>query len=76
MTEETENLVLEHLRAIRSDIALLKSDLRALQAEQAAMRLELRAHTLRLDHIVEDTAEIKVRLDRIERRLDLTEPVV
>ncbi len=74
MTAETESLVIEHLRAIRADIALIKSDMRALQSEQAAMRLELRANTLRIDHLVEEMAEIKVRLDRIERRLELTEP--
>ncbi|SEQ39172.1 hypothetical protein SAMN05428969_2888 [Devosia sp. YR412] len=74
MTDETASLVLEHLRAIRADIAIIKSDVRGVQTEQAAMRLELRALTLRVDHVVEEIADTKVRLDRIERRLELTEP--
>tara|TARA_R110002020_G_scaffold1418_6_gene6406 strand:- start:686 stop:916 length:231 start_codon:yes stop_codon:yes gene_type:complete len=74
MTDETANLVPEHLRAIRADIAIMKSDIRGVQTELAAMRLEQRAMTLRLDHAVEEIADIKVRLDRIERRLELTQP--
>lgn len=74
MTDETTNLVLEHLRAIRADLTGLKAEIRGVQSEQTAMRHEMRASSVRQDHLIEDTADIKVRLDRIERRLDLTEP--
>jgi hypothetical protein len=41
VTEETESLVLEHLRAIRSDIARIKEDLSGLRTEMTAMRHDL-----------------------------------
>ncbi|HTJ58463.1 MAG TPA: hypothetical protein VL418_12955 [Devosiaceae bacterium] len=73
MTEEVENLVLEHLRAIRSDIAGLKDDMRGVRSEQTAVRLELRAQSTRIEQMIEDIAGLKVRLDRIDRRLDLAD---
>ncbi len=74
MNDEVGNLVLEHLRAIRADIAGLKAEIRGVQAEQTAMRHEMRAFSVRLDHLIEEVADSKVRLERIERRLELTEP--
>lgn len=73
MTDETTNLVLEHLRAIRSDIAGLKDEIRGVKTEQTAIRLELRAQSTRIEQLMEDVAGIKVRLDRIETRLGLSE---
>ncbi len=74
MTDEVESLVLEHLRNIRTDIAGLKDDIRGLKAEQTAARLEARATSTRVEQVLEDVAGVKVRPDRIERRLDLVEP--
>ena len=73
MTDETANLVLEHLKRFqaqmsrfedkRSDVA---SDVQVLKQHVAAsMQSELRQDT--------DLAAIKLRLDRIERRLDLVD---
>jgi septal ring factor EnvC (AmiA/AmiB activator) len=73
MTDETTNLVLEHLRAIRSDIAGLKDEIRGVKTEQTAIRLELRAQSTRIEQLMEDVAGIKVRLDRIETRPGLSE---
>ena len=65
--EDTTNLVLEHLRAIRSDIARLANRMDD-GAELMAIRQYLGAVTIQ-DHDHGDIAEIKSRLDRIERRL-------
>jgi septal ring factor EnvC (AmiA/AmiB activator) len=80
MTDNVENLVLEHLRAIRADIARMerKQDetitrLGRLELAVAGLRRDV-AHTdeaaaeqsLRIDHLAE-------RIDRIERRLELRE---
>ncbi len=35
---ETDNIVLEHLRAIRGDIAAIKDDMRGMKAEMTAIR--------------------------------------
>ena len=82
MTDNVENLVLEHLRAIRGDIARMerKQDetitrLGRLELAVAGLRRDM-AHTdeaaaeqgVRIDHLAE-------RLDRVERRLNLREEV-
>ncbi|WP_295581023.1 hypothetical protein [uncultured Lamprocystis sp.] len=78
MTENVENLVLEHLRAIRADIARMERK----QDETITRlgRLELAVAGLRRDmaHTDEAAAEQNVRMDhlaerveRIERRLEL-----
>lgn len=80
MTDNVENLVLEHLRAIRADIARMerKQD----EAITRLGRLELAVAGLRRDvaHTDEAAAEQNVRIDhlaerveRIERRLELRE---
>ena len=71
MTTEPESLVLEHLRAIRGDIGKLAEDVMTVRVEITAMRQHMTAiMTIQeLDHA--DIASIKVRLDRIEKRLEL-----
>jgi regulator of replication initiation timing len=73
MTDDVTNLVLEHLRAMRADIAWLKDEVRGIRTEQTATRFELRAISTRVDQLLEDNAGIKVRLDKVERRLDLVD---
>jgi tetrahydromethanopterin S-methyltransferase subunit G len=73
MTEETTNLVLEHLRHIRSRVDGLSDDMR-----QVVLRLgSIERHIAGL-HVsdVGQNAEldrVKERLDRIERRLELAD---
>jgi hypothetical protein len=73
MTDEVENLVLEHLRAIRTDIAKIKDDGQTMKVEMVALRQQVSSiQTIQeYDHV--EIASIKVRLDRIERRLDLVD---
>lgn len=73
MTEETENLVLEHLRRIRAsqermelDMGELKSRVSALELVQGQILSLLGTMNQRMDRFDE-------RLGRIERRLDLVE---
>ncbi len=73
MTDDTTNLVLEHLRAIRTDIARLGNRLDTMSAELTAIRQHLGGVVTIQDHDHGDIAEIKSRLDRIERRLELTD---
>ena len=58
MTAEVENLMLEHLRAIRADTAKMAEDIRGLRTEMTSMRQHMAA---------------VVRLDRIERRPELVD---
>lgn len=73
MTDEVENLVLEHLRAIRGEMERMREENRTMHAETVAIRQTLGAHTTLLNQVLEDVATIRVRLDRIERRLDLVD---
>lgn len=70
MTDEVENLVLDHLRAIRADFAGIKDDGQTMKVEMVALRQQVSAiQTIQeYDHV--EIAATKVRLDRIERRLD------
>jgi hypothetical protein len=73
MTDETANLVLEHLKRFQAQmsrfedrLADVASDMHVLKQHMAAfMQSELRQDS--------DLASIKLRLDRIERRLELVE---
>ncbi len=73
MTAETENLLLEILKRLQSDMADVKADL-------ADIRLRVTATEDHLATLVMSVAGVNHRLDRlaerverIERRLDLTE---
>ena len=70
---EPDNLVLEHLRAIRGQVTKLADGMHTLSTEMTAMRHHLfgAITTQNSDHV--EIAEIKVRLDRIEKRLDLVD---
>jgi ubiquinone biosynthesis protein UbiJ len=73
MTTEVENLVLEHLKRIQTELTHLREEQRTAYSGQLAMQQTLNAHSTLLHQCLEDIATVRVRLDRIERRLDLTE---
>lgn len=71
MADDINNLVLEHLRAMRSDIAGLRSDmedvkhrLSSLEQQVAGLRADFAHYSARTDRLEE-------RIARIERRLEL-----
>jgi len=70
---EPDNLVLEHLRAIRAEVAKMVDEVRGLRTEMTSMRQHMTGvFTLQeLDHT--DIAALKARVDRIEKRLELVD---
>ena len=78
MTENVENLVLEHLRAIRADVSGIKDDVReikhrltslegavaGIKRDQAASYADTADQHARYDRLAE-------RVERIERRLEI-----
>jgi hypothetical protein len=72
MVEPTE-LMLEHLHAVRGDMAKLADGMRIISAETSAIRQHLSGVVTIQEHGHVDITAIKGRLDRIERRLDLVE---
>ncbi len=73
MNEKVESLVLEQLRQIRSEMAKMADYMHTLQAEMTAMRQSLASIRTLQDHDHGDIAALKLRVERIERRLDLVE---
>ena len=70
---EPNNLVLDYLRAIRVDMAKMATEMHSMRIEMTAMRHVLTGHSIQLDHDHDEIAVLKTRVDRIEKRLDLTE---
>ena len=73
MIENVENLVLEQLRAIRADMSKMADYMHTLQAEMTAMRQSLSSVRTLQDHDHGDIASLKIRVERIEKRLDLVD---
>ena len=79
MAEQIDNIILEHLKAIRSELAEIKadtSDIKLRLHSVDASVIELRRNDL---HLFEDDARHQVSIDklveriqRIEKRLELT----
>ncbi len=73
MTEDVSSLILEHLRAIRGDIAEIKRRIDSLESRMSAMEDYMRGmftHLISLQHDVsvntKDIALIKRRLDLVD----------
>lgn len=73
MTEEATNLVLEHLRHIRSRVDGLADDMRQVILRLGAQDRHLAG--LHISEVAQDSEidRIKERLQRIERRLELVD---
>jgi len=66
MTEAIENLILEHLSAIRTDIGTLKDDSVFMKARMSSIEHQVAG-------VHADFATINSRMDSIEKRLDRIE---
>lgn len=73
MSNNIENLLLEHLKAIRADIGTIKADLK--ENTTRLGRIEVSVAGLRRDiaHNEEATAEQSMRIDRIAERVERIE---
>jgi hypothetical protein len=73
-TSNIEDMIMPMLREIRADMAKMADAMNTQSVEMRAMLKHLGGivDLQELDH--EDIARIKVRLDRIETRLDLVDP--
>lgn len=80
MGRPEDNLVLEHLRAIRSDIAQGKDDLREIKLRLTTLENGQATILTHMGHLAGADAEqhqrydsLVERIERIERRLELAE---
>jgi hypothetical protein len=73
MNEKVENLILEHLRAMRSDLSSVKEDVNGIRAEMRAMKQHMAAFMAHEATQDGDIASVKLQLERIGKRLDIVE---
>ena len=73
MAENLENLVLEQLRAVRVDNAKILEEVRGLRTEIISVRHHVRGIELTNDQNGADVAALKLRIERVERRLELAD---
>jgi len=73
MTAEIESLVLEHLRAIRGDVADIKDRMASVELNLATLGQQVGALTTAVYSGKSDIDGLRRHVERIERRLELTE---
>jgi hypothetical protein len=73
VADNIDSLVLEQLRQLRAQNDRILDEIRVVKTELQALRHHSRGVELTQDGHHEDIARIKVRLDRIERRLELSD---
>jgi len=73
VTEETESLVLEILKRLQSEFSLMREDMRGMRSEMMALKQHMAAFMTNALTQDSDIASIRLRLERIERRLDLAD---
>jgi predicted nuclease with TOPRIM domain len=62
----SDNLVLDHLRAIRGDLGELKADMREVKERLGILETQYASVSRRVDRIGGDVERIKVRLDLVD----------
>ena len=73
MVSDPSEIILEHLRAMRSDISDMKGDIRDVKSGLNSLRTEvnsLRGDLLRQERAI---ATVEVDIDRINKRLGLND---
>ena len=71
--DNISHLMLEQFRLIRTQIDRVYEEVRALKVDVLSLRHSGRSRDLILDQDHDDVAALKIRVDRIERRLELTD---
>ena len=74
MAGNADNIILEHLRHIRGDISMMKEDIQTLTLRMGAVERILAGPQVGEATQSLEIDRLKVRVARIERRLDVSEP--
>lgn len=73
MTADIDNIILEQLRVIRAKLDDHSAEFHTLGQRMTALEKHMGALIGQLPPVWEDLAGLKRRIERIERRLELTE---
>ncbi len=71
MAEVTNELIYEGLKGVQDRLGTLEEGQRAIHSELVAVRVHIHAMQVDINNIYERMAKLDLRVDRIERRLDL-----
>lgn len=71
--ENVENLILEHLRAIRTDVASIRDDVRELKSRIAHLEVGQATMLQHLGHNASISAQQQLSYDRIVERIEKIE---
>ena len=71
--ENVDNIILEHLRAIRTDVGIVKDDVRELKNRVANLEVGQATMMQQLGHQASVTAQQHVSFDRIVERVERIE---
>jgi hypothetical protein len=71
--DNISHLMLEQFRLIRAQLDRVYGEVRAVKEDVLSLRHSGRSRDLIQDQDHDDVAALKVRVDRIERRLELTD---
>ncbi len=70
---ERDDLMLEHLKAIRADMSKMADRMDTMSVEMTEIRQHLSGVVTLQEHDHSDIASLKARLERIEKRLELAD---
>lgn len=73
MTDADQSFMLELLKRIQADMADMKRDMTGIRVEIAAMGQQLGALTSAVYSSKSDTDDLRRRIERIERRLEISD---
>jgi len=73
MADNIENLVLEHLRAIKADMAYIKDDVREIKSRVNTLEAGQATIIQQIGHLTGMAAEHHVRYDRLLERIEKIE---
>jgi hypothetical protein len=73
MADEPDNIVLEHLRAIRGDVSQIKANTAGVMRRMDTLQSEMALVHRKLADMAMEMSQISDRLDRLERRTGLVD---
>jgi hypothetical protein len=76
MANTTDNIVLEHLRHIRADMKATREDIQMLTLRMGSVERILAGHQVGEASQSIEIDRLRLRVDRIERRLELAGPPI
>jgi hypothetical protein len=67
MADEPENVILEHLRALRGDVTAINAKLDRLAGDQAALKTEQRSQSRTLSILLQDSRLIRAAVNDLAK---------